>query len=51
MNLLRAMFTPARATVRYGAPIVFSHSTGDSRDEARAATDRILQAIRELRTG
>jgi len=48
-NLLRAMLTPARAIVRYGTPLVFSHGTGDSRDEARAATDRILQAIRELR--
>lgn len=48
-NLLRAMLTPARAIVRYGTPIVFSHGTGDSRDDARAATDRILQAIRELR--
>ena len=47
-NLLRAMLTPARATVRYGAPIVFSHGTEDSRDDARAATDRILQAIRDL---
>ena len=48
-NLLRAMLTPARATVRYGAPIVFSHGTEDSHEQARAATDRILQAIRDLR--
>ena len=48
-NLLRAMLTPARAIVRYGTPIVFSHGTGDSRDDARAATDHILQAIRELK--
>ena len=47
-NLLHAMLTPAHAIVRYGTPIVFSHGTGDSHDEARAATDRILQAIREL---
>jgi 1-acyl-sn-glycerol-3-phosphate acyltransferase len=46
--LLRAMFTPARATVRYGAPIVLGPAAGGSRDEARDATDRILQAIREL---
>ena len=49
VNLLLAMITPARATIRYGTPLVFSRGTGDSRDEARAATDRILQAIRELR--
>jgi len=48
-NLLLAMLTPARAIVRYGTPIVFSRGTGDSRDDARAATDRILQAIRDLR--
>ena len=48
VNLLRAMVTPARATVRYGAPLVFDHTAGDSRGQARAATDRILQAIREL---
>lgn len=49
VNLLRAMLTPARATVRYGAPLVFSRGTGDSREQARAATDRILEAIRDLR--
>jgi 1-acyl-sn-glycerol-3-phosphate acyltransferase len=49
VNLLRAMLTPARATVRYGAPLVFSRVTGDSREQARAATDRILEAIRDLR--
>lgn len=48
-HLLRAMITPARATVRYGAPLVFDHAAGDSRQQARATTDRILQAIRELR--
>lgn len=49
VKLLRALITPARATIRYGTPLVFSRGTGDSRDEARAATDRILQAIRELK--
>jgi 1-acyl-sn-glycerol-3-phosphate acyltransferase len=47
-NLLRAMITPARATVRYGAPLVPGAPAGRTRDHARAATDRILQAIREL---
>ena len=47
-SLLRAMLTPARATVRYGAPLVLGAPTGRTRDHARAATDRILQAIREL---
>ena len=47
-NLLRAMVTPARATVRYGAPLVLGIPAGRTRDHARAATDRILQAIREL---
>jgi 1-acyl-sn-glycerol-3-phosphate acyltransferase len=49
-TLLRAMFTPARATVRYGAPIVFSQGAEDSHEQARAATDRIVEAIRDLRT-
>ncbi|MEK6548574.1 MAG: lysophospholipid acyltransferase family protein [Nitrospirota bacterium] len=48
VNLLRAMVTPARATVRYGAPLVLGAPAGRTRDHARAATDRILQAIREL---
>ena len=47
-NLFRAMVTPSRATVRYGAPLVLGASSGRARDHARAATDRILQAIREL---
>lgn len=47
-NLLRAMVTPARATVRYGAPLVLGAPAGRTRNHARAATDRILQAIREL---
>jgi len=47
-NLLRAMLTPARATVRYGAPFVLDPSAGRTRDHARAATDRVLQAIRDL---
>jgi 1-acyl-sn-glycerol-3-phosphate acyltransferase len=47
-NLLRAMVTPARATVRYGAPLVPGASADRTRDHARAATDRILQAIRAL---
>jgi 1-acyl-sn-glycerol-3-phosphate acyltransferase len=50
LSLLRAMFTPARARVKYGAPLVFSHGAGRSRDESRRATDRILQTIRELRS-
>jgi len=50
ISLLRAIITPARATVRYGAPIVIGHGAGPPRDEARAATDRILEAIRGLRT-
>ena len=48
-SLLHAMLRPAQATVRYGAPLVLGASTGRSRDDARMATDRILQAIRELR--
>jgi 1-acyl-sn-glycerol-3-phosphate acyltransferase len=48
-HLLRAMAAPARATVRYGAPLIFDHTAGDSREQARTATDRILQAIRELK--
>lgn len=48
-SLLRAMVTPARATVRCGAPIVFSQGTEDSHEQARAATDRIVEAIRDLR--
>jgi 1-acyl-sn-glycerol-3-phosphate acyltransferase len=47
-SLLRAMVTPARATVRYGAPLMPGAPTGRTRDHARAATDRVLQAIREL---
>ncbi|MDO8547259.1 MAG: lysophospholipid acyltransferase family protein [Nitrospirales bacterium] len=47
-NLLRAMVTPARATVRYGAPLVLGAPAGRTRGHARAATDRILQAIRDL---
>ena len=46
-NLFRAMLTPARATVRYGAPFVPGVPAGRTRDHARAATDRILQAVRE----
>jgi 1-acyl-sn-glycerol-3-phosphate acyltransferase len=49
-HLLRAMLTPARATVRYGSPLRLDRAKGDSREQARAATDRILQAIRDLRT-
>lgn len=49
-SLFRAMTTSVRATVRYGAPFVLDTSAGRPRDGARAATDRILQAIRELRT-
>ena len=48
-SLLRAMLTPARATVRYGTPLALGASAGRTRNDARAATDRILQAIRELR--
>ena len=47
-NLFRAMVTPSRATVRYGAPLVLGASSGRARDHARATTNRILQAIREL---
>jgi len=49
LTLLGALLTPARATVRYGAPLVLGPAADRSRDEARDATDRILQAIRELR--
>ena len=49
VNLLRAMLTPIRATVRYGVPMVIRREAGDSREQAREATDRILEAIRELR--
>jgi 1-acyl-sn-glycerol-3-phosphate acyltransferase len=49
LSLIGDLTRPARATVRYGAPLVLGHDPGRSREEARAATDRILQAIRELR--
>ena len=49
VNLLRAILTPARATVRYGAAIVMTAEEGHARDNARKTTDRILGAIRELR--
>jgi 1-acyl-sn-glycerol-3-phosphate acyltransferase len=48
LNLLRALTQPARAAVRYSAPLVFGRATDESHDAAREATDRILQAIREL---
>lgn len=48
-NLVFAMLTPARATVRFGAPLGFNQGTDRTRDAARAATDRILQVIRNLR--
>lgn len=50
LNLLYALLQPARAVVRYGVPLVIGHEGGRSRDEARRATNRIIQAIRELRT-
>jgi 1-acyl-sn-glycerol-3-phosphate acyltransferase len=49
-SLLRAMCTPASATVRYGAPLAFDRGTDHTRDHAREATDRILREISELRT-
>lgn len=48
IGLLRSLIQSARATVRYGPPLVFSRVAGDRREQARAATDRILQAIRKL---
>jgi 1-acyl-sn-glycerol-3-phosphate acyltransferase len=48
LNLLRALTQPARAAVRYSAPLVFSQTADESQNAAREATDRILQAIREL---
>lgn len=50
LNLFRALTTPARARVRYGVPLVLGHDTGGTREDARKATDQILQAIRDLRT-
>ncbi len=49
LSLIGDLTRPARATVNYGAPLVLGPAPGRSREEARAATDRILQAIRELR--
>lgn len=49
LNLMSALFQPARTTVRYGAPLTIRAQAGRSREEVRMATDRILATIRELR--
>lgn len=49
LSLLRALLTPAQATVRYGLPLTIRVEAGQTRDEIRAATDRILVTIRDLR--
>ena len=49
LTLLRAMLQPARATVLYGRPLVMTTEAGQARSDARNTTDRILEAIRELR--
>lgn len=49
LNLLLALTQPARVTVHYGAPLFWGKVDGRYRDAARRATDRILQAIRELK--
>lgn len=49
LSLLHALLQPAKATVMYGKPLVMTTGAGQARDDARRATDRILQAIRDLR--
>lgn len=49
LNLMSALLQPAQATVMYGKPLVMTTETGQARDDARQTTDRILQAIKELR--
>jgi 1-acyl-sn-glycerol-3-phosphate acyltransferase len=49
LGLLRALLTPAQATVLYGAPLAIQVEAEQTRDEIRATTDSILTAIRNLK--
>ncbi|MEC4672626.1 MAG: lysophospholipid acyltransferase family protein [Nitrospirota bacterium] len=49
LSLPRSLCTPRKATVRYGAPIVFPTLTHPDRENIEQATARIMYAIRTLR--
>jgi 1-acyl-sn-glycerol-3-phosphate acyltransferase len=48
-TLLRSVFTPGHAIVRYGAPFTFERNPDPSHEEIRDATDRIMAAIDDSR--
>lgn len=49
LTLVRSLYTLGKATVRYGAPILFPTLGHPDRKEIKQATARIMQAIRSLR--
>ena len=48
LTLGRSLFTPSKAIVRYGEPIVFPPGTSYGRENISRVTLRIMQSIREL---
>ncbi len=50
LGLVRSLLTPARALVRYGAPIVLQSVAQPDRETICLATASIMRAIRDLRS-
>lgn len=49
LNLGRALITPGKAVVRYGAPMVFQVEGEPDKEKIRAVTTSIMRAIQSLR--
>ena len=49
LHLVRALITPGRAVVRYGAPIVLPRDLKPDREKLRTVTGNIMRAIWELK--
>jgi len=50
LSLVRSLLAPGKALVRYGAPIVLQAVGQPEREKFSLATDRIMRAIRDLRS-
>ncbi|MEC4672528.1 MAG: hypothetical protein VST66_11695, partial [Nitrospirota bacterium] len=50
LSLVRSLLTPGKALVQYGAPIVLPAVGPPEREKISLATDRIMRAIRDLRS-
>jgi len=49
LYLLASLITPGKVSVRYGIPFVLQSENGPNKEQIAAATERIMQAIQELR--